>query len=60
MTTVLSQYAANVRDIAILVAAALALLSFVLSLPGRNPSAQPVAARQREERPEGGSSLSRR
>lgn len=35
MTTVLSQYAANVRDIAILVAAALALLSFVLSLRTR-------------------------
>lgn len=35
MTAVLSQYAANVRDIAILVAAALALLGFVLSLRTR-------------------------
>ncbi len=35
MIAVLSQYAANVRDIAILVAAALALLSFALSLRTR-------------------------
>ena len=35
MTSILSQYAATVRDIAILVAAALALLSFVLSLRTR-------------------------
>lgn len=35
MTAVLSQYAANVRDIAILLAAALALLSFGLSLRTR-------------------------
>lgn len=35
MSAALSQYAANVRDIAILVAAALALLSFALSLRTR-------------------------
>lgn len=35
MTALLSQYAANVRDIAILVAAALAMLSFALSLRTR-------------------------